>query len=472
MLSTIIIAVVFLPIFLAWKIYSTTSVNRLLSLGLCIAIFIWYSIPGLIFALSKSDTLPTPFYRGTNWPADFSSCYILESLAVCVVLAIVLLNHGRNKSSTRIESLSKGLNKLSEKQKKIILVLFSLVLVYQASTSSGNYLQNNSADLYGTDSSTILLVVAKQITFAMVALIAIYERENIFLVRGAFGLVIFSSFIAGSGGERLELLAPVFIYFFRLIIDTPIDSSETKKYVTELSQKIKNLVNRKFRLGLNLFLILLFVWFVFLPIANSIQNKRAEGVINWSEIIDDTFKNKDSEKDVNAGQIAAGILFTKLDSYTPGFMLVKEAGSGSAGVTPYIGSFLVFVPRIIMPERPIAGTSDGTIASHPTRLVPALIGIQSDSLNVGVSPLHIALWHFGYLGFAVFVFGCFLQLKFVNWLLNSKSFLYNSFGVSSISIPLFSTIFLSPDMIVRNLVTICLYLTLIKFTRLFAFKKK
>jgi len=129
---------------------------------------------------------------------------------------------------------------------------------------------------------------------------------------------------------------------------------------------------------------------------------------------------------------------------------------------PFYGSALVFIPRTIWPERPVAGSADGTIYGHPSRLVPSSIMPFSDSLNMGVAPLHISLWQLGILGAGLFVVGVAAFLFIINNLLLSQRLVRRTAGIYLLSIPSFHQIITSLDVIIRQLVIVLFFLVLIE----------
>ena len=149
--------------------------------------------------------------------------------------------------------------------------------------------------------------------------------------------------------------------------------------------------------------------------------------------------------------------------FSAGAALLAQEGMGNGGIAPYIGSALIFVPRFIWPSRPIAGSADGTIYGHPSRLVPGLLGVKSDSLNVGVSPLHIALWQLGLAGGLLYVVTVWLYILFIDRLLGSAWVYSKIVGIYLLTIPTFHVLITSPDVIIKQVVLVTPIFLVLRF---------
>jgi hypothetical protein len=457
--------------FLIWRIFERRVLNRLTTLCIWAAITMWYTIPGLIAAGYREETPFFPIYlenssaTGEVWFEDFCTAFSLESLAICVILGgIWLFQNQRKRRTSQSQPLTNiGFQykySIPKFYKVVALFLFFLTLIYQATRiSQDTYLQVNSTELYGSSNWVVFLV--KQLAMSVTILIALYEPKRSHFLYAAFGLIILDAYFTSLGGNRIIILIPIVLALFRSLIqkENPQPTYPDVGYSGEFysSVKPKPQKDNRFKISVLLVTVACLLWFVFIPVAQSIERVRLQDdVINWSEVVSDAFTE---ERDNKA---ALSTIFWKLDSFTGGSILVREDGYGKAGITPYIGSLFVMVPRAIIPNRPIAGTSDGTIQTFPGRLVPRSIGYKSEYLNVGVTPLHIALWHFGYVGGVVFVISGFLYLKFIDSLIDSASFSIQTLGVFSVSFPTFVTVFPAPDGALKNIVVVIFLIILLK----------
>jgi hypothetical protein len=463
--------------FLMWRIFRLEILNSLTTLCIWAALSMWYTAPGLIAALYQEETPFFPVYlenssaTGEVWFEDFCKAFFLESFAVCLILGGIWLFQNQRKRRLR-QSLPMATSgqckryQIPNIYKVAVLMLFLIALSYQAvRAEQDTYLQVNSSELYGSSNGLIYLV--KQLTMSITVLIALYEPKRSYFMYWAFGLITLDAFFTSLGGNRIILLIPIILVLFRNLLNNN-NSLSVETGMTYLGEfysspqfKTQPKKGHRFKIFILFGMIACFLWFVFIPVAQSVEKVRLQGgTVNWSIVMVDAFSRENDNK------LALSTIFWKLDSFTGGSILTREDGYGTAGFTPYIGSLLVVVPRAIIPSRPIAGTSDGTIDTYPSRLVPKTIGVKSDVLNVGVSPLHIALWQFGYFGMVVFVIGNILYFRFLDSLLAAKSFWLQTLGLYSVSLPTFATIFLSPDAALKNVVFVIFFVVLLKFGRL------
>lgn len=142
----------------------------------------------------------------------------------------------------------------------------------------------------------------------------------------------------------------------------------------------------------------------------------------------------------------------KFDSISAGAVLIDSYGSGVAGMRPYTGALLAFVPRRLMPSKPVPGSVDGTNRGMPSRLVAAAtLAFDPDTGNVGVSPAAIAMWQFGLFGLVPLVLLNVLQLRLINSLLLPRSIVTRTLAMFLIGVPTFIGVFSPADMLIMNL---------------------
>jgi hypothetical protein len=142
----------------------------------------------------------------------------------------------------------------------------------------------------------------------------------------------------------------------------------------------------------------------------------------------------------------------KFDSISSGALLIDRYRSGVAGMRPYTGALLAFVPRRVLPSKPVPGSIDGTIRGTPSRLVAeATLAYDPDTGNVGVSPAAIAMWQFGLLGLVPLIILNVLQLRVINSLLLPPSIATRTLAMFLIGIPAFTGVFSPADLLIMNL---------------------
>ena len=434
----------------------------------------WYFLPAAIAGIYQEKTPFSIFYlyqdnvSRETWLQDFTILFVLESLGVLCVLLLMLSNSRKNQQpwQQKKSNLKYDIDRISAKAKIGILLVGGIMLVYKIANFGDNadYLNNNSADGYGnTDAMSQIIAFIKPISYSMVILIAIYEQKKSSLVRLAFSQVVVESILSTMSGARIYMLTPFIIFIFRVC------SLNTLTIPTFISKGNQASQREIIRLATTFFAIFLFLIYIFLPVAKSIGDARSSGEFNLYDVVVDTFINQkqSSQLGSEASRKMDDVesVFIKLDSFTNGSILNNTSGYGTGGIMPYVGSALVFIPRFIIPEKPIAGTSDGTIYTHPSRIVTRSLGIQSDAMNVPSSPLSITFWHFGYYGFVVFILFSFLHLKYLNYLINSPSFIYKAIGLSSLNLPGFTGVFSAPDVIVKDCVMLFVIVCTVNFHR-------
>ena len=434
----------------------------------------WYFLPAAIAGIYQEKTPFSIFYlyqdnvSRETWLQDFTILFVLESLGVLCVLLLILSNSRKNQQpwQQKKSNLKYDIDRISAKAKIGILLVGGIMLVYKIANFGDNadYLNNNSADGYGnTDAISQVIAFIKPISYSMVILIAIYEQKKSSLVRLAFSQVVVESILSTMSGARIYMLTPFIIFIFRVC------SLNTLTIPTFISKGNQASQREIIRLATTFFAIFLFLIYIFLPVAKSIGDARSSGEFNLYDVVVDTFINQkqSSQLGSEASRKMDDVesVFIKLDSFTNGSILNNTSGYGTGGIMPYVGSALVFIPRFIIPEKPIAGTSDGTIYTHPSRIVTRSLGIQSDAMNVPSSPLSITFWHFGYYGFVVFILFSFLHLKYLNYLINSPSFIYKAIGLSSLNLPGFTGVFSAPDVIVKDCVMLFVIVCTVNFHR-------
>jgi hypothetical protein len=381
------------------------------------------------------------------------------------VRVLASLSHSHKKRKKSLSERDKNnseqyhIRYIPDNYKTTILLIFLLIIVYQFANfqNYADYISANSTESYGSGDAVSQII--KPIVYSMTILIAIYEQKNSVLRRIAFGQIILESIFSTMTGARIAMITPIIIFVFRLLC-----SSQVKM---QMATGRKSTV----RTFVVISAIFYFLVYVFLPIAQSISDARAVGSFDFYNVVTSTFTNKErasNSSESNKSNENVEVIFTKLDSFTYGSMLTNVSGYGSGGIMPYAGSLVGFIPRFMLPNKPVAGsTGDGSIFNHPTRLVNKNVGVNSDSLNVSVSPLSITLWQFGYPGFLVFVVAMFFYLNYLNYIISHDSFTYKTLGIFSCSIPALSTVITSPDVILKYCISLIVFVYLGNFLRRF-----
>jgi hypothetical protein len=341
--------------------------------GIAIAIGIWYLTPGLLGTAFGYDSFKSALtYRVTAF--DFWRAYCLESGCVIAIITTIILAYSAKPARDTYEHLGSGL--IFGKLTDWLLLFAHAVLIFAfAGASEYDYVSNNRASAYVGSESSRYFGGLSNLLFSSTFLMACRGKPWTPRLLAATSLLAAYVLFTLLNGNRLVLIVPIAVLAFR--------SPELKRRFTSFQSVSK------------IALVVLFIFFVVFPLSSAVQNYRSQGKLDLASLLN-------RKSDVSLNSIAA-ILFTKFDSFSTGHLLVRYDGAGEAGITPYIGSAFPFVPRVIWPQKPAAGSKDGSLNTHPSRLVPRLVGFRSDAYNVGVSPAHIAIWQFGYLGTLAYI---------------------------------------------------------------------
>lgn len=378
-----------------------------------------------------------------NLVADdlFIKYALLESLAFVTTVGLFSISQQKIAPLLKADAFNK---KSSNTLVAAILIIGFIAFIYsEVSTIGMSYDERNAVAITMSDTT------AAQVsgTFGFIINIACSLAIAILLERQ---------------GEKSKILNPwVWAFVFLAIISVVglINGSRIQLLTPFLLAAIY--LHAHNRMTIRLFiigtLIAVFAVFVGAKLGAIVGSLRSEGQLTLEDIV-----SSDYEVD---SSVAAEIFFSKFDSISPGSILVEYSGVGAAGFTPYSGAILAFIPRIILPSKPIPGSIDGTALGEPARLVPRLIGLYSDSLNMGVSPAAISIWHLGVIGFVMFILFNWVSLIIINTLLLAQDVLIKTIGVFSIGLPAVSLIIASPDRILMNQIRIAIILVIMYYAR-------
>lgn len=429
--STLLIVSIIFQIYFCVKIFKFKILNPILSILIPVYSIIWIIIPGLISTLIYLSIIEF----SSNYVVitdDYVILYILESFVFLISINLGLIYIKRKKYF-----LEAGLQFKKIHLYLIISGMIIIIINLYSQSESSTYLDRNDATLYGTmggfSFSRAFQVVVY--SFAIYALVNNVNDKLLLLL--IFLAVTVASIIFVKMGSRIAMLLPLLIYFMRL-----------KTQGKNINNLLKNII------------IMTPLLFILMNVSSLVSEIREQGFVSLSK------KSIVTAKSINFTSISTD-LFTKFNSYSSGLDLIKEKGSGAAGFKPYIGSGLIFMPRFLFPKRPVAGSIDGTIWGTPARLA-ANARFISETYNVGVSPLAVTVWHFGWLmaPFILILFGA-VNLIILQRVLKKKKLLYSVLGIGIINIPTLSGIFNSPDAILKNIVLIGMCIFFIKIFYIF-----
>lgn len=435
---------------LNYEYFIVRSVNTLLRLSVFVSTFLWYLIPGLI-SLFFPDIITS---YGISSSYDDISYYVISivELLFLIVFLTLFLRYGLKTKliyNHYFQNLKLNIQSFENNYKRLYIVslILSLFIIYYNITFfSQNYSEFNFG-LYledGLSQSTFDKIIIFFTNFSISYLILLFWFSKNFRFKfiSIFSLLVYTYFKLMSGSS-FWLFLPIFIFLKYLFFGGSINAFLFFK-----------------RNAIRIMIFAIFS-FVALTVVKNIQDARNDEV---------SISNVSLEFDSDS-KILLGTLFTKLNSFSSGYVLLKYDGFNFAGFKPYVGSFFIFIPRSIWPDRPPAGSFNDSYSGTPARRVPILLGFSSDFYNVGVSPLSVSIWQLGLLGVLFYLVLLFFYFKFLNNVLSDGSIFKTVVVLSFFSIPNFSSVFPYPDQIIKNFV-VYFVIFLIKFIVDNLFKRK
>ena len=401
---------------------NSRKVNIILKVSILFYSAMWLIVPGIGMILVENDEIQNGIIS-----SDIVELYALETILFGTALLAFLF-----------------FGKISKEQKPTIKkttfyffsILYLLMTIYNIFNGKHDYQSsNNLLDASSTVFTGTILLINDLMAATFIYLALQIGQKKLKAI--AMFLVLLNVFSNVLTGARIGFVSILFIVFFELY-----------KYQTLPGSKVK------FKIILASYILIFLLFLGVMGMTGSIGKTRAKQSVSAEDI---TLVNMDATNIFND-------LYTKFDSIKTGVRLIKGYGAGVAGFTPYWGSILYFVPRFIYPDKPISGSIDNTYYGIPARLVPALINANDTINNVGVSPLAISIWHWGWLAGPIIIWLTgLLNINLLNYLLNKNTLLLKSLGIYIIPIPGFINIFQSPDVVIKHVVLALLCMILIKF---------
>lgn len=419
---------------LVLRLMSRTNVSRLLSTSLLFYSLLWYIIPIMLSLVrGRSQLLETLVSDQV-----FAGFAVIETLS----LIVALLSLFRPKPFFAFIT-ERGISPIETSPKVILVVLLGGIAVSSivgrrfTGLLGTAYLEQTAAPTtslgeqwfgtYGSFGFIQGLIAA----FAYACLTIKWPQSkwtSFLVILSALALSIKAALVGISGGSRIAMM------IFPLLLT--MRAREYNWSVKRLSWIV---------IG---FLI------VILPVGGSLTIATAELRQREYTIGDLVAYSQELLWDAGNPQNFSGVVIdqfvTKFDSISTGAFLVQASGAGFAGWRPYQGAFAAVIPRMILPDKAVSGSIDGTFRGHPSRLIPAWIGYGSDSASMGASPAAIAIWQFGLGGLLALLIANAINLRFVNSLLLSPSVFVKSLGVYLLGVPSLVSLFASPDVLILN----------------------
>jgi hypothetical protein len=425
----LIVLLIILQGYACYKLYTANTIHSVLAFSIVFYLILWIILPGFISLLIYSELFGGQFSSDII-SSDYIVLYSLESaIFLCVVVVSVYLWKVKN----RLKILQNE-RQLTHRSLIIVLIGFLVIVSINYILGAGvDYLERNDARNYDSSSALAFINIAYNILEASIAYVTITMKYSKLVTSTLFISLIIGALIETMNGSRIAMVLPIFVFFCRMHFSS------------------KDLAKNMLRIAI----LSIASAFILMPAAIAIERIRTHGQINMDMIMGSAERFMESTDDILAVDMAATLL-TKFNSFSSGLSLIDGYGSGSAGIRPYIGSVLVFMPRYFFPDRPVAGSIDGTIYGTPPRLVPQL-ETESYSSNVGVSPYAVSVWHFGcLLGGAILIVGGVFNILLLQYLFSRNNIVYKIFAVYLIKVSSFVGIFNSPDVLLKNAIEIAI----------------
>lgn len=371
---------------------------------------LWELIPGY-------TALFLQLFGGLNTTLEFGYLYSVEGILVAMALAIYVKKR---------KIVSNDNNRMPPS-----LIIYSLLFVYflyVLSSGSQSYLESNDISK-GLESGVEPFIFG--IVGAFVAYVALFSKKKLQFYL-AFLIICLFTYNSLESGGRIILTFPIFIMVYRAL----------KIYM--------------FRENIFKYIACMLIGLFFIvPLSSSIEKTRGKG----EEAI---YSFEINEKNSLANFV--GSLNQKFNGFDTGAILLSHYGPGFAGMSPYLGSVMFPIPRSIYPSKPVPGSITEGREGTPSRLVPSSINPDDTINNVGVSPLAVSIWHWGWLlGSFIFAFAGYINLHFIDMALTSGSVFIRALTISLIPVPGFINIFPSPDVALKNIVTILIFYLVVGF---------
>ena len=399
-------------------VFRSTRDSLLFKLSVIAFLVLWVVIPGATSLILHEVT-------DLSIKPEFAKLYFIESSIVFLGVALSLFHKRRFYSDSNL-----GINRIT------FSVIACLYGYYLFTLEASNYIDSNDISR-GLESGIFPFFIS--IVGAYIIYVALVTKSVILLLTSNFLLIVFVVISIASGG-RIILLLPLFIIVYRVLDNGKLNTNNVAKVAI---------------------LVVVLSLSIFVSIGSETRRSEVAAL---------------SFTDIEAANIdlivIIGSLFQKFNGYDTGATLIEGYGAGEAGIKPYLGAFLFPIPRAIYPDKPIAGSISDSRAGTPSRLVPNLSNPYDTVNNVGVSPLAVSVWHWGWITGSIMFGACgYLSLLLFRKLLGSRSMLLRSVAISLIPIPGFINVFPSPDVFVKNAVTFVVFYILVRIFGHFRFRR-
>ena len=374
-------------------IKKNTAINKLFVLFLFVAFIMWYFVP---IALTISGITIVIDFLGVAL-TDYCNLAIKE---LTLYLLILFVFNAISIKKRIIISKARFIENVNLRHDKLFLnftFIFLVVYIAFIGINQMDYTANN--DINKQQGGIFQLLTFFSYYFlAYLWILLIYGTQNN-QRRIAVILIIAHIAVSVLSGSRILLLSLIYMILF---------------LVSREENSIK-------RIRAYIVLVVVFLASVIaLPFMSAQRSGADVAVITKSD---------------NVWSLVLEELNVKLNSIAYSSVLLKYDGEEFAGFNPYLGSLAKFVPRLLWKDKPTATSFNEDISGIPSRRVPILLDVDSESYNTGTSAYAVATWQMGFITVLITFVMNVLMFKLINNSLNNSSFYIKSFGFMLVGFP-------------------------------------
>ena len=370
-----------------------TSINNVFLLFLFVAFLMWYFVP-IVLTLSGNTGIIE--YLEISL-IDYYNLAIKELILYLLIIFIFNVSSTKKRIKWSPVRIKENENHKHDRRFLNFTIIFIVVYLIFIGINQMDYLINN--DITNQQGGAFQLFTFFAYYFLAYLWITIIYGDSNNQRKIAIVLIVAYTLVSVLSGSRILLLSLIYLLLFLV--------SREKNRI----KKIRTYV----LLG-----IVFIVSVIALPFLSAQRSGADAAVIINSD---------------NVVTLATEELNVKLNSIAYSVLLLKYDGEDFAGFKPYLGSLTKFVPRVVWKNKPTATSFNEDISGIPSRRIPVLLGVNSETYNTGTSTYAVAAWQMGMITvFITFILNVML-FKIINNCFNNSSFYIKSFGFMLMGFP-------------------------------------
>lgn len=369
------------------------AINRLFVLFLFVAFFMWYFVPILLTISGNTVVIDFLGVELTNY------CSLAIKELTLYLLILFVFNATSIKKRIIISKVRFIENENLRHDKLFFNFTFIFMVAYIAflGINQMDYTANN--DISKQQGGIFQLLTFFSYYFmAYLWVLLIYGIQNN-QRRIAVILIIAHIIVSVLSGSRILLLSLIYLILF-LVSREENSIKKVRTYVILVVVSLASVMA--------------------LPYMSAQRSGADVAVITKSE---------------NVWSLVLEELNVKLNSIAYSSVLLKYDHEEFAGFNPYLGSLAKFVPRLFWKDKPTATSFNEDISGIPSRRIPVLLDVNSESYNTGTSAYAVAAWQMGFITVLLTFFLNVLMFKLINNSLNNSSLYIKSFGFMLVGFP-------------------------------------